>query len=145
MEERKVVESELLAMLQKEPVLLERRQESLAVAGLESIVAMISLQAVTGVASGFTGKLLYGKWRDSTTRRKLNDLARQIPLVPNLAEKVDEEIIRRDVVEVLMLEGLTSDQAEYLTERIVARVKSRSARRTPQGPSPDLSDGSPDL
>jgi hypothetical protein len=131
MDEQRVVESELLAMLKKEPVRLERQQESLAVAGLESVVAMISLHAVTGVASGFTGKLLYGRWRDCTTRRKLNDLASQIPLVSNLTDKVDEEVIRRDVVEVLMLEGLTSDQAEYLTERIVARVRSRSAEGNP--------------
>jgi hypothetical protein len=132
-EEQKAVESELLAMLQKEPTLLEQRQESLAVASLESIVAIMSLQAVTGVASGFTGKLLYGKWRDCTTRRKLNDLAKQIPLVSNLTEKVDEEVIRRDVVEVLMLEGLTSAQAEYLTELIVARVKSRSGEADSSG------------
>jgi hypothetical protein len=37
-------------------------------------------------------------------------------------------VIRRDVVEVLMLEGLDSTQAEYLTDRMMARVKSRSAK-----------------
>jgi hypothetical protein len=125
-DERRAAESELLALLKEEPVPLERRQESLAITGIESIAAMIALQGVTGVASGFSGKLLYGKWRECTTRRKLNDLAAQIPLVSNLTESVDEEVIRRDVVEVLMLEGLSLVQAEYLTERIVGRVRSRS-------------------
>jgi hypothetical protein len=127
-DERKIAESELLKILEKEPAALERRLESLAVASLESIVSMIALQAVTGVASGFAGKLFYGKWMESTTRRKLNNLAEQIPLVSNLSEKISEDIIRRDVVEVLMLEGLSSAQAEYLTERIMARVKSRSTK-----------------
>ena len=130
LEERNVAEAELLAVLQKGSALLEPRQESVVMAGLESIVAMMALKAVTGVASGFTGKLLYGKWRDCTTRRKLNDLANQIPLVPIMADKVSEEVIRRDVVEVLMLEGLSLAQAEHLTERILARIKSRSAEGT---------------
>jgi hypothetical protein len=140
-DERRVAEAELLALLENEPVPFGRRQESMAVAGLESIVAMIMLQAVTGVASGFAGKLLYRRWRESTTRRKLNDLASQIPLVSRPAESVDEDVIRRDVVEVLMLEGLNLTQAEYLTERIVARVKSRAAGESPREPDPDLPEG----
>jgi hypothetical protein len=50
-------------------------------------------------------------------------------------------VIRRDVVEVLMLEGLNLTQAEYLTERIVARVKSRAAGESPREPDPDLPEG----
>lgn len=132
MEERKAAESDIRALLEKEPVLLEWQQESLAVAGLESIVAMIALHGVTGVASGFSWKLLYDKWRDSTTRRRLSDLADQIPPLSKLNKKVNEEVIRHDVVEALMLEGLSSAQAEYLTARIVARVKNRSATGEPE-------------
>ena len=99
-EEQSAAESEILALIEHEPGLLERREESLAVASLEQMVAMIALQGVTGVASGFAGKLFYDKWRGSTTRRKLK---------------------------VLMLEGLSSAQATYITDGIVARVKSRSA------------------
>lgn len=127
-DEQEAAESELRALLKENPAPLEWQQESLAITGLESLQAMIALHAVTGVASGFAGKFFYDKWRECTTRRKLNQLAAQIPLVSNSAKKVDEEVIRHDVVEVLMLEGLSSPQAEYLTERIVARVKSRSAR-----------------
>jgi hypothetical protein len=128
MEERKAVESDLLALLEKDPVLLERRHESLAAAGLETMVAMIALHGVTGVASGFSGKFLYDKWRGCTTRRQLNNLADEIPAASNLTKKVNDDVIRRDVVEVLMLEGLDSTQAEYLTDRMMARVKSRSAK-----------------
>ena len=134
MDERKAVESELLALLEKDPALLDRRTESLALA-LDSMVTMIALHGVTGVASGFSGRLLYEKWRGCTTRRKLNDLAGEIPSVPNSTEKVNEQVIRRDVVEVLMLEGLDSAHAEYLTDRMMARVKSRrgKGRSSPAG------------
>ncbi len=126
-EEQSAAESEILALIEHEPGLLERREESLAVASLEQMVAMIALQGVTGVASGFAGKLFYDKWRGSTTRSKLKSLAAEIPTKSDLRSKVNEEVIRRDVVEVLMLEGLSSAQAMYITDGIVARVKSRSA------------------
>ncbi len=51
MNERQVAESELRALLEEESPLLERRKESLAL--VETIVPMIALQSVTGVASGF--------------------------------------------------------------------------------------------
>ena len=131
MEEQKAVESDLLALLEKDPDVFERRHESLAVTSLETMVAMVALHGVTGVASGFSGKLLYDKWRGCTTRRQLNNLADEIPSASNLTKKVNEDVIRREVAEVLMLEGLGSAQAEYLTDRIVARVKTRSAKKTP--------------
>jgi hypothetical protein len=126
-EEQGAAESEILALFENEPGLLERREESLVAASLEQMVGMIALQGVTGVASGFAGKLFYDKWRGSTTRRTLKSLAAQIPPTTDLDKKVNEEVIRRDVIEVLMLEGLSSAQAIYITERIVARVRSRSA------------------
>jgi hypothetical protein len=125
-EEQSAVESELLALLEKEPGLFERREESLVAASLEQVVSMMALQGVTGVASGFAGKLFYDKWRGSTTRRTLKNLAAQIPPMANLGKEVNEEVIRRDVVEVLMMEGLSSAQAMYITDGIVARVKSRT-------------------
>ena len=95
---------------------------------------MIALQSVTGVASGLLGRGLYDKWKECTTRRQFNDLADRLPRAPDPTETVDEKVIRRDVVDVLMLEGLSPAQAEYLTERVVARVKSRLAKgRSPRG------------
>jgi hypothetical protein len=132
MDERKAAESELRALLEEQPHLLERRKESLAL--VESAVAMIALESVTGVASGFAGQLLYDKWKECTTRRQLKHLADRIPLAPDPAEPVDEKVIRRDVVELLIHEGLGPAQAEYLTERVVARVSSRLAKgRSPRG------------
>jgi hypothetical protein len=123
LDERKAVESELRALLENEPPLVERQQEIMV-----DPTMIIALQSVTGVASGFAGKLLYDKWKECTTRRQLINLANRIPLAPKSTETVDEEVIRRDVVEVLKLEGLSPSQAEYLTERVVARVRSRLAK-----------------
>jgi hypothetical protein len=131
MDERKAAEAELRALLEEEPLVLERRKESLAL--VESIVAMIALQSVTGVASGFAGQLLYDKWKECTTRRQLHHLADRIPLAPDPTETVDEKVIRRDVVELLIHEGLSPAHAEYLTERVVTRVKSRLAKGRSSG------------
>ena len=130
-EEQGAAEKDLLAILGDGVILLERQKESLI---LELPIAMMALHAVSGVASGFAGRLWYDKWRDRATRKKLNELVSQIPLISDLTDKVDEQVIRRDVVEALMIEGLTSDQAENLTERIMARVKSRTATENPQEP-----------
>ena len=123
MDERRAVESELRALLENEPLLAERQHEIMV-----DPTMIVALQSVTGVASGFAGKLLYDKWKECTTRRQLINLTNRIPLAPESTEAVDEKVIRRDVVEVLKLEGLSPSQAEYLTERVVARVKSRLAR-----------------
>ncbi len=129
MDERKAAESELRALLEEEPLLLERRKESLAL--VESILPMIALHSVTGVVAGLMGRGLYDKWKECTTRRQFKDLADRIPLEPDPTDTVDEKVIRRDVVDVLMLEGLSRAQAEYLTERVVARVRSRLAKGRP--------------
>jgi hypothetical protein len=131
MDERKAAEAELRALLEEEPLVLERRKESLAL--VESIVAMIALQSVTGVASGFAGQLLYDKWKECTTRRQLTDLAGEMARAPASTEAVDEQVIRRDVVKVLTQEGLSPAHAEYLTERVVTRVKSRLAKGRSSG------------
>jgi hypothetical protein len=57
---------------------------------------------------------------------------RQVLSTVGPGREVNEEVIRRDVVvDVLMLQGLSSAQAIYITDGIVARVKSRTVG--PQG------------
>jgi hypothetical protein len=127
MGEREAVESELRALLGNEP-LLDRQQESL----VDPTIVLV-LHPLIGVASGFVGRQLYDKWKECTTRRQLISLADQIPLAPDSTEAVDEDVIRRDVVKVLTQEGLSPAQAEYLTERVVTRVKSRLAKGRSSG------------
>jgi len=127
MGEREAVESELRALLGNEP-LLDRQQESL----VDPTIVLV-LHPLIGVASGFVGRQLYDKWKECTTRRQLHHLADRIPLAPDPTETVDEKVIRRDVVELLIHEGLGPAHAEYLTERVVTRVKSRLAKGRSSG------------
>jgi hypothetical protein len=127
MDERKAAESELRALLGNEP-LLDRQQESL----VDPTIVLV-LHPLIGVVSGFLGRHLYDKWKECTTRRQLTDLAGQIARAPASTEAVDEQVIRRDVVKVLTQEGLSPAQAEYLTERVVTRVKSRLAKDRSSG------------
>jgi hypothetical protein len=104
----------------------EEERDALQLTGLEPIVAAIALKVVTGVVSGFLGRLVYDRWKAARNKKQLEELASQLSraIGDGITEQaVDERVMRDDIVNALTLEGLTEEQAAEVCKKVLVRVR----------------------
>ncbi|OXM60474.1 hypothetical protein [Amycolatopsis vastitatis] len=100
--------------------------EALKLTGLEPVILAIAYKAVVGVVSGFTGRLMYDKWKSARSRKNLDEIAARLSrtVIGALqSDTMDDDVIKTDVINALTLEGLSLEQAHIVCDRTFTRVK----------------------
>ena len=103
--------------------------ESLFSTGIDPVVAAMALKVVLGIAASFLGRLFYDTWKSARTRKHLeslaDDIAGRLHGGPPKVEPVDVDKVRADVLDVLILEGLSEAQAHAVFDKAIAVVSDK--------------------
>lgn len=101
--------------------------KSLKLTGLEPIIIMLAVKAVTGIASGFAGRGSYDLWKKARTKKQLDELRASLrfDVVAAGVEPVDEATIRHDLIDSFVDEGLTAGQARKVVDGALQRIRTR--------------------
>jgi hypothetical protein len=101
--------------------------ESLLLALADPLLTATAAKAAVGIASSFAGRALYDRWKATRKKEDVDRLGdevltkRQVERDPQLVDQA-----RIDVVELLTAHGLTSEQAERVTSRLVERMRTNA-------------------
>ncbi|MFC5139059.1 hypothetical protein ACFPK1_12525 [Actinomycetospora rhizophila] len=98
--------------------------ESLQLALAEPMLTALAAKATVGIASSFAGRILYDRWKLLREKEDVDQLGDEVLAGEHF--EGDPELVGQakvDVVDLLTAHGLTGEQAERVTSRLVETMR----------------------